>query len=112
MNIRTKILGGYVLLTMLFAAMSFYTLEINKAVLVDMAGQRTIRIARKFIQRIDQNLSQRIEEMRLLNQGDTIGMAVEASNLHISSDPNLLQMLDLPHLENRAISLFITSTAT
>ncbi|MBU4326511.1 MAG: response regulator [Proteobacteria bacterium] len=95
MNIRTKILGGYVLLAMLFAAMSFYTLEINKAVLVDMAGQRTIRIARKFIQRIDQNLSQRIEEMRLLNQGDTIGMAVEASNLHISSDPNLLQLAAL-----------------
>ncbi|MDP3695083.1 MAG: HAMP domain-containing protein, partial [Desulfocapsaceae bacterium] len=97
MNIRTKILGGYVLLAILFAAISLYTLETNKAVLVDMAGQRTIGIARKFIKRIDQNLSQRIEEMRLLNQGVTIGNAVKASNLRISSDPNLLQLVALQH---------------
>jgi PAS domain S-box-containing protein len=97
MNIRTKILGGYVLLAILFAAISLYTLETNKAVLVDMAGQRTIGIAREFIKRIDQNLSQRIEEMRLLNQGVTIGNAVKASNLRISSDPNLLQLVALQH---------------
>lgn len=96
MTIRTKVLGGYLLLALLLAAISLYALEMSKAALVEAAGRDTISIARKTLSRMEQNLSHRTEEVKLLCQGDTLVRAVETSNARVALDPDSLQ-LAVPH---------------
>jgi len=95
MNIRTKILGAYLLLALLFVGIYFYALSVSKAALLDAAGRNTIRIARKISKRMNQNLAHRIEEMKLLGEGDTIIQAVTASSERVAMHPDLLRLAAL-----------------